>query len=432
MLLTAIVCLAGLLSAQDESVDAPSELWSARYANSQKDYAEAVRRTDRIRALDRVGNELLCDALLHAFYAHHHLGAEAEADRALAAFEAGQVSLPESSTLRSEMRDLLLHLGIEHEILTASTSTEAFRPAQDDDWPIADPVDVGLDQKALEAHAEYERQTGADAYLVAYRGQIVSEWYSDRYRVPMMTMSSVKSITALVAGQLITDGKIGSVDDPVSRYLPSWSAGKRAKVTLRHLLTMTAGLPGKPSVGFSREKNAFVIGLKPEINPGERWAYSNEEAQLLSPVLEAAAGEPLADYARRRLFEPLGMKHTTLRVSGGDTWTYADATTSLRDFARFGVVMETGGRWNDAQVLSEAWVQACLTPGPMNASYGYLWWLETEPKSYSMRGYLNTSVYVLPELDLVLARMQKKPYLHTTKDFQLAEIEKLLTAVVGK
>ena len=134
----------------------------------------------------------------------------------------------------------------------------------------------------------------------------------------MYTMSSVKSWSGLLTGMLIADGKIKGIDQPASDFLPGWSEGEKAKVTLRHLLTMTSGLkqrlgqgPGPDqSVGFAANKNAFVLGLPLNFPPGERWSYSNEGVQLLSPILEKAAGVPLQDYARTRLFEPLGMTNT--------------------------------------------------------------------------------------------------------------------------
>src|SRR5215469_234972 len=142
-------------------------------------------------------------------------------------------------------------------------------PAHDGFWKTADPATLGLDVEALDRHREHAEKSGAHAVLVVYKDQIVSEWYSPRYREKMPTMSSVKSWTGLLVGMLIADGKIGSVDDPVSKYLPEWAEGEKAQVTLRHLLTMSSGLkrrlgkePGEDqSVGFVADKNAFDRAL---------------------------------------------------------------------------------------------------------------------------------------------------------------------------
>ena len=135
----------------------------------------------------------------------------------------------------------------------------------------------------------------------------------------------------------------------------------------------------------------------PTSEPGSRWDYSNEGVQLLSPILEKAAGVPLQDYARERLFRPLGMDETRLRLDAkGHAWTYADAETSLRDFARLGELMRNKGRWRGRQVVPEAWVDASTQPCPRNTSYGYLWWLIDNPKGFAARGYLDTNCYVFP------------------------------------
>jgi CubicO group peptidase (beta-lactamase class C family) len=186
---------------------------------------------------------------------------------------------------------------------------------------------------------------------------------------------------------------------------------------------MTSGLGRtlEPSqtVGFARDKNAFVLGLEPKSEPGSRWEYSNEGAQLLSPVLEKAAGVPRQDYARDRLLRPLGMDQTRLQVDEkGHAWTYADAETTLRDFARLGELMRNKGRWRGRPIVPEAWVEASTRPCPLAADYGYLWWLIDEPKGFAARGYLDTHCYVFPGLELVVARVQARPYLFATESYE--------------
>ena len=285
-------------------------------------------------------------------------------------------------------------------------------------WKKAEPEKLGLDARAVERHREHAQRSGADAVLVVYKGRIVSEWYSAGYKEPIMTMSSVKSWTGLLVGMLIDDGKIKSVDDPVSDYLPEWKEGEKTKVTVRHLLTMTSGLKrrlGKEagpdqSVGFTTDKTAFVLKLPLAYKPGERWDYSNEGAQLLSPLLDKAAGRPIQEYARDRLFKPVGMSRTRLQEDAqGHAWTYADAETTLRDFARVGVLMLNKGRWGEAQVVPEKWVSESTRPCPQNKSYGYLWWLLDDPPGFATKGYRDTNCYVFPSLDLVVARMQNTP-----------------------
>lgn len=287
--------------------------------------------------------------------------------------------------------------------------------AADDDgfWKTATPrEDRELDAQALRAHEELCKRTGADACLVVHRGRIVQEWYSKNYSVPMYAMSSTKSVAGLLAGMLIDDGRIKSTAQPVCEFIASWCSGRRASVTVYHLLSMTSGLPmmQDSSVGFVIDKNAYVERLLPTSEPGTSWAYSNEGAQLLSPLFDRAAGEPIQDYARRRLFLPLGMSSTRLHVYPKNAWTYADMETTARDFARIGVLMLAHGSWNGHRVVSRSWlVESTRASQSLNPRYGLLWWLDPEIKGYAAHGHLDTSLHIIPDLGLVIVRMQSKP-----------------------
>jgi CubicO group peptidase (beta-lactamase class C family) len=147
---------------------------------------------------------------------------------------------------------------------------------EDGFWRVQDPKLTPLSSEILIAYKDLCEDTKADAYLILYDGAIVAEGYSSRYSEPMPTMSSAKSITALLVGMLIDDGKISSVSEPVCKFIPEWSDENRRTVTIRNLLTMTSGLKrmigqSKPnlSVGFVADKNSYVISLQLDNKPGE-------------------------------------------------------------------------------------------------------------------------------------------------------------------
>lgn len=284
---------------------------------------------------------------------------------------------------------------------------------EDDFWQSAAPASLGISVKALGLHGDLCTKTGADTCLVIYKGKIVQERYYRTYRTPIMAMSSTKSITGILVGMLIDDGKIKSVDEPVCTYVKEWCEGRKGKVTLRHLLSMTSGLPRMYGEGVASvsDKNPFVINLPLDREPGTAWDYSNEGVQLLSPILDKAAGEPIQDYARKRLFEPLGMRNTRLHLDNKNhAWTYADMETTPREFARIGLLMLNKGVWQGKRIVSESWVEQMTKPSQtFNPHYGLLWWLFDNPKGYGAQGYLETNLYVFPEKDLIVVRMQAKP-----------------------
>ncbi len=394
-------------------------LWLAREANRGGRYDEAARHARAAARRPGVGPEVLGPAWMNVFYAAHRTGDREAAAAALRSFDEAAARLPADDPVVLEMSELKAALGLGGAVAPRAVPAP---PEGDGFWQSADPVALGLDPGAIGEHLALAKASGADAVLVAYRGKVVSEWYSPRYRTPMGTMSSAKSITGLLAGLLVADGKL-AVDDPVSRFIPGWSEGRRGRVTVRHLLTMSSGLsrvsePAR-SVGFAADKNGCVVAMEPSSEPGTRWDYSNEGVQLLSPILEKAAGMPLQDYARDRLFRPLGMDETRLMLDAkGHAWTYADAQTTLRDFARLGELMRNKGRWRGRPIVPEAWVDASIQPCPLNPTYGYLWWLVDDPRGFAAKGYLDTHCYVFPGLELVVARMQTRPYLFAMEPYE--------------
>lgn len=412
VLLSALACAAALAPAASAQHTAQQDAPLARMLELNRGgrWDEAARLAqDFLAAGPRRPAAQRCEALYSLAYARTRLRMPAEARAALDTFDGECKGLPAASWVPGEAAKLRSEL-------SARPGPSNAKPAAaraDDFWQTADPSASGLNVDALKRHAELCGRTGADACLVVHRGRIVQELYGPRYAAPAMAMSSTKSVTGLIVGALLDDGKVKSADEPVCKYVGEWCAGAKGKVTLRHLLTMTSGLPRLrgESVGFVADKNSFVISRPLAAEPGSAWAYSNEGVQLLSPVIDRAAGEPAQDYARRRLFEPLGMAETRLHLDAkGHAWTYADMETTPRDFARLGLLMLNGGTWRGRRVISESWVLESTKPSQtLNPQYGLLWWLLDEPKGYAALGHLDTNLYVFPGSELVVVRMQSKP-----------------------
>jgi|GEM_PF-7051492 len=280
-------------------------------------------------------------------------------------------------------------------------------------WQSAPAEETGASEQALAAHLKLCQDTRADACLVVHKGRIVQEYYAPWYNPPVYAMSCTKSITSLLIGLLLEEGKLPSLDQPVCHFLPEWCDLERRAVTVRHLITMTAGLSRRTdqTVMRARDPNAFVIGLRPDFPPGTAWAYSNEGVQLLSPIIARAAGMPVQEYARLRLFQPLGMTATALGTDRNQqALTYADMLTTPREMARIGLMMLQQGRWQGRQVVSAEWVRESTSPSQgFNPGYGYLWWLIDKSLGFGAMGDNETSIYVFPAWDLVVVRAQLNP-----------------------
>src|SRR5690606_26142614 len=106
----------------------------------------------------------------------------------------------------------------------------------------------------------------------------------------------------------------------------------------------------------SSNKTQYAIDLDQQHMPGEWWEYNNSAIQSLDRVLLVATGEDVDDYAKARLFEPIGMKSHYAHDASGNAIMYADVLASCRDLARLGYLYLRGGTWADGlQVVSSAW-----------------------------------------------------------------------------
>lgn len=133
-----------------------------------------------------------------------------------------------------------------------------------------------------------------------------------------------KQFTAAAVLLLAEDGKL-SLDDPVRKHVPELPESA-AKITIRQMLHHTSGLRDWGSVawigGWPRGTRVYthdhvldILGRQAALNfePGARWSYSNSGYNLAAVIVSRVAGEPFADFTRRRIFEPLGMTHTSWR-----------------------------------------------------------------------------------------------------------------------
>lgn len=162
------------------------------------------------------------------------------------------------------------------------------------------------------------------------------------------------------------------INDPVSDYLgEGWTfctPEQEAEITVWHQLTMTSGLNELVDDWYCTEPQCLeYLAL-----PGERWAYHNGPYTLLTEVVEAASGQTFNQFVGDRISAPTGMSGFYFPVGYNRIHI-----STIRDMARFGLLMQAGGSWNGEAVMTdEVFFNALTTPSQeINESYGYLWWL---------------------------------------------------------
>lgn len=129
-------------------------------------------------------------------------------------------------------------------------------------------------------------------------------------------LASLTKVIGLTSGviRLVQEGKL-DIDAPVQRYIPEWRGPWKDRVTVRHLLTHSSGLPAwRPLYKESHtpaEALALVLATPLDTTPGTRMVYSDLGAIILGQIVTRVAGVPFNVLATRDVFVPLGMKETT-------------------------------------------------------------------------------------------------------------------------
>ena len=265
-----------------------------------------------------------------------------------------------------------------------------------------------------------------DSVLVLYKGQLVYESYAEGWdKDTRHFMASVtKSVVSALAGIAIGEGYIRGLEQKVIDFFPEAviAPGQESKrdMTVEHLLTMTSGLPDDRYATDYKwwepgEADHFDTGLSsfqaPQVTkPGEAFAYNTGIGmQTLGCLVSRAVGRSLYDYAKEKLFDPLGMTSVTWDAVPADGSNYGGMGVHMtpRDMLRFGYLYLNYGRWEDAQILPAWWVAQSGPLGSARHSYGRLFWnfdLFPFDSSYEAEGAMGQYIMILPEYDTVAVR----------------------------
>jgi CubicO group peptidase (beta-lactamase class C family) len=245
-----------------------------------------------------------------------------------------------------------------------------------------------------------------------------------------MSMSVVKSMTATLVGAAIHDGYIKSLDDPIVQYLPRFRDTAYDGVTVRQILQMASGVSWNETytdpTSDRRRMLEAQIGQKPgEIldlmaslpraaDPGSRWNYSTGETELAGALVAAATGKHVADYLSEKIWSRMGMESDAnwwLESPDGLEVGGSGLSATLRDYARFGLLLLHDGVIDGERILPLGWVDEASTPKMVNGErvdYGYMLW-PLHGRSYSAIGIFGQFVFVDPDRDLVVAMWGAQP-----------------------
>lgn len=235
--------------------------------------------------------------------------------------------------------------------------------------------------KEAKAYSDNAKGVGL---IVLRDGEIVHESYNTNADAQTHTVSAsmMKSVLGLMTGIAIDKGMIGSVDDPIGKYLAEWENDPRGDVTVRQLLTMSSGLGRSDFMKLllSRDIGAAALETPIATEPGSTFAYNNAVSQLLGMIVDRRARKKdydgFRDFLQREFWCPLGNSNARLWIDGkGNPRYYAGLQAGLRDWARVGELIRNKGRANGEQIVPAAWIEEMAQPSRANPQYGYQIWL---------------------------------------------------------
>jgi CubicO group peptidase (beta-lactamase class C family) len=309
-----------------------------------------------------------------------------------------------------------------------------------------------IDYLALVAAIENKIVTGSvaldnvRAVLVSVDGETKISHYRHGFTAEDAThvWSITKSVVSTLIGIAISDGIIDSLDQTLGELLPRQRPSMPAAVaavTLRELMTMSGGFPGtdpeyetvKRMFASRTDFVAYLLREGQAAEAGTQFLYSNTSSHLVAAVLAAALRRAegdhprsLVDYAREKLFDPLGIDTDPAFVEplpdteaadfaeagfgwGTDPQGIPVGAFGLRltaaDLVKFGELYLNDGAWHGRQIVPVEWVEQATTPSELQPQYGLMWWLYTwnGHRVYAARGYEGQLIVVVPDQKSVTA-----------------------------
>lgn len=256
---------------------------------------------------------------------------------------------------------------------------------------------------------------GIDSFMLLKGGVVVAEGYHNPYTntTKHVLYSMSKSFTATAIGFAVSEGKI-SLDDSISKFFPEYDKkGKNKNITVRHLVTMTAGKMVPMAKARHHKDWVKIFFDSPQIaKPGKLFLYINDNFYLLSAIVSKVYGETLTDFLYPRLFAPLGIEKPVWET---DMFGYAAGGwglyMSIEDQAKVWQCYANGGIWEGKQVIPAQWIQEAtkyqvptVKKGQIDVTkgYGYGFWRVSLPNTYRAYGLHGQVGYVFEDKDTVL------------------------------
>ena len=298
------------------------------------------------------------------------------------------------------------------------------RPLSRGDGPVS-PLPMGPEAALPPEVADWVKARNVTALVVLKDGQLVHESYylgtgPEDLRI---SWSVAKSFLSALFGVVLAEGKIASLDDPVTKYAPSLAGSAYDGVSIHDVLTMSSG------VGFNEDymdfwsdinrmgrvlalggtMDGFAADMKDRAaEPGSRMHYVSIDTHVLGMVIRGATGEDIPELLERHILFPMGLEAAPYYLTDGEgvSFVLGGLNVTTRDYARFGQMMLQGGQWQGRQIVPRDWAMASTRPQAKDGSgYGYQWWIAdgAGPGEFNAQGIYGQYIWIDRTRNVVIA-----------------------------
>ena len=292
------------------------------------------------------------------------------------------------------------------------TETMYFPPTGSATWDTKTIADLNWNQAAVQPLKDYLALKNSKSFIILVNGRIVMEEYFNGHdaTTSWYWASAGKTLTSTMTGIAQQEGLL-NINNKVSTYIgTSWTSAPLAKenlITCKNLLNMTAGLDDATDA-------VDPASLIYTADAGTRWAYHNVYVKL-QDVIATASGQTWSNYFNTKLRDKIGMNGSWLQSGNNSVYW-----SSSRSMARFGLLMLNKGKWENQQIVNEAYfTEATNTSQTINQAYGYLWWLNGKTSYHLPQSQLQFSGSIIPsgpsDMFMALGKNDQKIYVVPSK-----------------
>lgn len=337
-------------------------------------------------------------------------------------------------------------------------TTTVPKPNRADLFPISSkpyslPFSFQVNDSTVETKAFLDL-TLTDAFIVIQNDTVLYESYSNGFTISdhHISWSMSKSVVSALLGIAIGEGKLKSIEETVTDYLPDFAGTGYDQVRIKDLLQMSSGVGFNEDYGdFNSDINVmgryFALGmpmadfaktLNRERTPGTYNHYVSIDTQVLGMILVKATGQSITQYMTEKLWSEIGAESEAYWIvdKAGMEFALGGLNVTARDYAKLGQLFLDTGKWQGRQIVPKEWVLASITPDAphvmpgkrANAAladgYGFQWWIPEGSKGeFDAQGIYDQFIYIDPKSKMVIMKLSSNYHFKNDKNRIFHELE---------